>query len=172
IVKRGSEAFDFLRGDAAVATYHIAGYPRPIFWPVRAPGGQPLTRDWPMGKMAEGGSNDHVHQKSVWFCHGDVIPEGMELKQKIKGVDGVDFWSEAAGHGRIACTASVAPRPGRDHPVVETHNEWRTADGMKILDEERDIHFYQLGKATLLVLRIDLHASVCPITFGDTKEGS
>jgi hypothetical protein len=23
---------------------------------------------------------DHFHQKSVWFCHGDVIPEGLALK--------------------------------------------------------------------------------------------
>ena len=34
------------------------------------------------------------------------------------------------------------------------------------------VHFYAIDKARLLVLDIDLEASVCPITFGDTKEGS
>jgi hypothetical protein len=34
------------------------------------------------------------------------------------------------------------------------------------------IHIHDFGAARLLVLDIDLEASVCPITFGDTKEGS
>ena len=34
------------------------------------------------------------------------------------------------------------------------------------------IHLYDLGDARLFVFDIDLHASVAPITFGDTKEGS
>ena len=55
---------------------------------------------------------------------------------------------------------------------VPTDNEWRTADGTKILDEHRTITVRDLGDARLIVLDIDLHASVCPITFGDTKEGS
>ena len=46
------------------------------------------------------------------------------------------------------------------------------SDGTKIMDETRVIRFLDFGKARLVVLEIDLHASVCPITFGDTKEGS
>ncbi len=46
------------------------------------------------------------------------------------------------------------------------------ADGTKILDEARTIRLYNLGDTRLFVFDIDLHASVCPITFGDTKEGS
>src|SRR5207249_1657673 len=72
---------------------------KPYLWPLSAPGGMPLTRAWPMEKAALGGSTDHPHQKSAWFCHGDVIPEGVELKQHIKGVEGVDFWSEGKGQG-------------------------------------------------------------------------
>jgi hypothetical protein len=40
------------------------------------------------------------------------------------------------------------------------------------MDEKRIIRLLDLGGAYLFVLDIDLHASVCPITFGDTKEGS
>jgi hypothetical protein len=164
----------FLLGPDLITRYHIGGYARPIFWPVNAPGGQALTRDWPMAtRVAKGGSTDHIHQKSLWFCHGDVIPEGMELKQKIKGVEGVDFWSEAVGHGDIVCTANDKLADAEaDHVGYRTHNEWRTADKTKIMDEDRTIHAYDLGKARLLVLRVDLCASVVPVTFGDTKEGS
>jgi hypothetical protein len=101
-----------------------------------------------------------------------VIPEGLELKQKIKGVEGVDFWSEANGHGKIVCVDVGTPTNGPKHAMVSTRNEWRTADGAKIMDEARVLHFQDLGQARLFILEIDLHASVCPITFGDTKEGS
>ena len=45
--------------------------------------GSSLTRAWPMVGQ-KGGATDHIHQKSAWFCHGDVIPEGIELKEKIR----------------------------------------------------------------------------------------
>jgi hypothetical protein len=160
-------------GGEPVTQYHFRGFPRPIFWPVLAPGGLPLTRAWPMTKPAPpGGSTDHIHQKSLWFCHGDVIPEGIKLKDKIKGVEGVDFWAEAPGHGKIVVTRVGTPQVSEGHGMLATHNEWCTADGTKIMEEDRTIHLWDLGRARLLVLRIDLHAAVVPITFGDTKEGA
>jgi hypothetical protein len=119
-------------------------------------------------------TTDHVHQKSAWFCHGDVIPDGLELKVRSsdKNVKGVDFWSEGRGHGTIACVSVGDVRTTGGASSISTKNEWRTADGTKILDEDRTISVRVLGNAPLIVLDIDLHASVCPITFGDTKEGS
>jgi hypothetical protein len=163
-------------GKQLITDYHLKGFPRPIFWPVLAPGGQPLTRGWPMEQAPEGGSKDHVHQKSLWFCHGDVIPEGVALEQKIKGVDGVDFWSEATGHGKIVVTKVDKFGGGTvgdvNYRFIRMENEWRTADGMKIMDEDRKIAVHDLGKANLIVFNIKLTASVAPITFGDTKEGA
>ena len=43
---------------------------------------------------------------------------------------------------------------------------------MKILDEKRTLHLYDLGKAYLIVLDIDLTASGGPVVFADTKEGA
>ena len=165
-IKQDKDAFEFYIGNDLVTRYHTAGFAKPIFWPVNAPGGVPLTRNYP---PPEGQAKDHPHQKSAWFCHGDVIPEGIDIKSKIKGVAGVDFWSEAKGHGQIQCK-SVAEIVG--DTKIMTENEWRTAEGQKIMDEARTIRLYDLGKARLIVVNIDLHASVCPITFGDTKEGS
>lgn len=161
-----------------VARYHKGPkVAKPYFWPVLAPGNVPITRAWPMETGKPGETTDHVHQKSAWFCHGDVIPEGFELtageRSSDKRVEGVDFWSENKGHGVIVCTK--VGQPGwkrREHSYVETQNEWRTAEGRKILDETRTIHFLGLGDTRMLIFDIDLHASVCPITFGDTKEGS
>jgi hypothetical protein len=171
-IKKTEDAVEFYAGSELVTRYLTAPtWTKPIFYPVLAPGGVPLTRDWPMVKGKPGESTDHIHQKSAWFCHGDVIPEGVELKEKIKGVDGADFWSENKGHGRIVCTQVGAPKVGDNRATVKTHNEWRTGDGVKIIDEDRAIHFYNLGSARLFVLDIDLQA-VVPITFGDTKEGA
>jgi hypothetical protein len=165
---------DFLAGKDLIGRYHKApSVAKPYFWPFNGPYGDPVTRAWPMEKGKPGESNDHVHQKSVWFCHGDVIPEGIELKGKINNdVEGVDFWAEGKDCGRIVCTHVGEPKVEKDHGQVLTRNEWRTADGTKILDETRIIHLYTFGNTRLFVFDIDLHASVVPITFGDTKEGS
>src|SRR5262249_13411865 len=78
----------------------------------------------------------------------------------------------AKGAGKIVCIDVGKPVTEKNHGQVTTKNEWRTAGGQKIMDETRTIHLYDLGDARLLVFDIDLHASVCPLTFGDTKEGS
>jgi hypothetical protein len=173
-IQAGKEHIDFKVGGATAAVYHIGpDVAKPYFWPLYAPCNVPLTRAWPMDKTAQpDDATDHIHQKSLWFCHGDVIPEGIELKSRIKNVDGVDFWSEAKGHGVIACVRTDAPVSEKNHGRITTYNEWRTAEGNKILDETRTIHLYNLAAGRLLVFDIDLNASVCPITFGDTKEGS
>ncbi len=164
---------DFRIGSDLVARYHFGPeVAKPYFWPLNAPGRVTVTRGWPMVPKEENGTTDHVHQKSAWFCHGDVIPEGIELKHKIKGVAGVDFWSEHAGHGRIVCTKVSSPKATGTAGRLDTMNEWRTADGVKIMDEARTIQLRNQSGAYLLVVDIALTAAACPITFGDTKEGS
>jgi hypothetical protein len=164
---------DFLHGDRLSARYHVGPkVAKPYFWPLNSPDGTAITRSWPMEAAAPGEVTDHVHQKSLWFCHGDIIPEGIPIKSKIKGVEGVDFWAESPGHGRIVCTRVETPVIKGSQGKVATQNEWRTADDVKVLDETRIIQLVNLGPAQLLIMDIDLSASVCPITFGDTKEGS
>ena len=156
---------DFEVDGRLVTTYRMGPrQSKPYFYPLYALPGQEITQDGP---------SDHKHHRSAWFCHGDVIPEGLAFKKHFKNVTGVDFWSEGKGHGNIVCVRVDSPRVGADHASVTTLNEWRTAEGHKVLDEVRTIHFYHLGKnENLIVLDIDLNASVAPITFGDTKEGS
>lgn len=161
----GKNVLEFSVGKELVARYNAGpNVPKPYFFPVLAPGGLKVTRSVP---PEPGDATDHPHQASAWFCHGDVIPEGVELKAKIKGVKGVDFWSINTGHGKMVCVKAQA-----NGNSVDTVNEWQTAEGVKILDEKRTIHLEPVEGGYLFTIDVDLHASVCPITFGDTKEGS
>ena len=177
-ITKAENVVEFRVGEELVARYQHSGtvpkekgegtkpLAKPFFWPVSAPGGATVTAYAP---------SDHIHHKSVWFCHGDVIPEGLELKTKSsdKRVRGVDFWSENPGHGRIVCVEVGEPKQvSANHAVIPTRNEWVAPDGTKVLDETRTIHLTTLPSGRFITLDIDLHASVCPITFGDTKEGS
>jgi hypothetical protein len=163
---------DFHVGEELVACYYTSPadstIAKPYIWPLNGPHGVPLTRAWPMEEATTGGSTDHPHQKSAWFCHGDVIPEGLTLSQRVKGVKGVDFWSEEKGHGRIVSKSADVRAAGR----LTAQNEWRTADGQKVLDETRTIELHNFGTTRLFVFDITLTASAVPVTFGDTKEGS
>jgi hypothetical protein len=127
-------------------------------------------------ESVKGETTDHKHHRGVWFCHGDVIPEGMTLEHKIKGVAGVDFWAEGAGHGIITCTKVDQPRQhAEDHASIVTINTWcMSAKGAvqdKVLEEVRTLHCMDRGEATLFLVEIELTASQCPVLFADTKEG-
>ncbi len=172
-IRVGTGKIDFLAGKELVSTCLVeSDVAKPYLWPLIGPGGVPLSRAWPMKENEPGETKDHPHQKSAWFCHGDVIPEGIALKDRIKGVEGVDFWSENQGHGKIVCSKVDGVKTAKNHGQVTLHNEWQTAEGTRVLDETRVIHLYNFGETNLFIFEIDLSAIVCPITFGDTKEGS
>ncbi|HTU93946.1 MAG TPA: PmoA family protein [Gemmataceae bacterium] len=164
----------FRAGGETAAVYRSGGdLAKPILWPLLAPNNKEITRAWPMHPVASGGlKEDHPHQKSAWFTYGDVIPEGLELKHKSKGVEGIDFWSEGPNCGRIVCKDVYGLTIADNYVGVHTHNEWRSTDGATILDEERSLRFYNYEKARLIIVEIFLNARYMPITFGDTKEGA
>ncbi len=165
----------FLDGQAVITEYFTAqSVAKPYFWPVNAPGEIPVTRAWPMAKGTKGETTDHVHQKSAWFCHGDVIPAGLELKTRSadQHVKGVDFWSEAKGHGKIVVTEVGKPSVVDGEVQVATKNDWRSADDDTILQEERTIRVSRVEAGYLIALDVKLLATNYTVTFGDTKEGS
>ncbi len=179
----------FTLGGHPITTYRYAGTVRaekgdgeqplakPYFYPLNAhTGGPPVTRDWPLERGTAGETTDHFHQKSVWFCHGDVEPGWFPHAGKSADgrAGGVNFWTEAPGHGRIVCVEVGKPTPaGPSALTIPTRNEWRTADGRKVLDEQRLIGLFDCqGTGMLLTLDITLTASEGPVTFGDTKEGA
>jgi hypothetical protein len=170
-VNRANIEFRVYKNEAAI--YEFGNdLAKPYFWPLESSSNKQVTRSWPMLKDPPDRSRDHPHQKSAWFTYGDVIPEGMEIKNKRKGVEGIDFWSEGPGCGRIVCVSVGDGHNDQNRAWVTTRNEWRTADGDKIMAEVRKIQFFNYTTTRAFVVDIDLHASVVPITFGDTKEGA
>src|SRR5579875_308925 len=168
-------AITFRAGMDEAAVYRFGGdLAKPILWPLRAPNNKEITRAWPLRPAPLGASStkDHPHHTSAWFTYGDVIPEGVPIKYKHRNIEGIDFWTEEPGCGRIVCVGTSDYHHAANHVGVATHNEWRSADGIKILDEVRKIRFFNYEKARLFIVDIDLCASVVPITFGDTKEGA
>lgn len=151
------------------------GLAKPYLYPILAPNGVPVTRDWPMKKGTEGETKDHVHQKSAWFCHGDVIPDGIDLKVKSsdKRVHGVDFWAESPNHGVIAATDVIVLKPMTPtEAFISTVMEWRAPEGLVVLTEKRVYKFSQVAGGRLISVASILTANNSPVVFGDTKEGS
>jgi hypothetical protein len=166
------KSLDLLVGDGLVARYHTdAKLPKPHFHPVNGPHGKPVTRGYPMVPDVPGESKDHPHHRGVWFGHQETIPEGLSLKRPFKPDKGLDFWSEPPGHGREVCVKVEEPKQDGRHAWVRTHNEYRSADGEKVMDEVRTIHLVDLGSAKLVVIDFDMQATVAPMVFGDNKDG-
>jgi hypothetical protein len=130
--------------------------PKPFFYPVIGPTGDPYTRAFPM-ETVEGEDRDHPHQRSFWFTHGSV--------------NGIDFWSELEGHGFIKETAKKTQVGGPVLGRLRTTDQWSGPDGKTVCDDERVVTFFQTPEARVIDFDIVLKATQGPVTFGDTKEG-
>ena len=139
-----------------VTVYRTDAGPKPILFPLIGPTGAAITRSYPM-ESVDGEDRDHPHQRSFWFTHGNV--------------NGVDFWSEAAGHGTIQETARLTVAGGAAVGVLRTTDDWLSPDGKKICEDERILRFYNARFARMFDFDVMIKATVGPVTFGDTKEG-
>ncbi len=129
---------------------------KPILWPILGPTGKPMTRAYPMGE-APNEKKDHVHQRSLWFTHGDV--------------NGISFWEESAKGGTIRHRRFVTIQSG-PQAVVETENDWLGPKGQKVCEDRRRLTFAAQGETRWIDFDITLAASAGPVKFGDTKEGT
>ena len=149
---------------AEFTNYLLTGHDKPILYPLRAPGGVPLTRSWPIEKGVAGEPQDHPHHESLWFTHGSV--------------NGHDFWAPRA-HG----AGPDGPVPHVEHVsidrcesgetgLLETTSRWVDAEGKPVLGEHRTMVFSAEPTARSIEVTLELVADAGPVTFGDTKEGS
>jgi hypothetical protein len=136
--------------------YLVLSGAKPVLWPILGATGQPMTRAYPMGQLP-GETKDHVHQRSLWFTHGDV--------------SGVSFWHENAKHGTIVHRGFAKVESGAAASLV-AENDWVGPDGKTILTDERRLRFGADKDARWIDFDIVLKASFGPVTFGDTKEGT
>ncbi len=137
--------------------YVVRGAPKPYFYPVMGPNDKPITRHFPMQRVA-GETTDHPHHRSLWFTHGEV--------------NGVDFWTEGNGKGTIVHQSLEQVESG---PVLArwiARNEWRTPDGKPLLGERTEVVCYCTPDSRWIDYAVTLVAPEAEVRFGDTKEGT
>ncbi|HEX3800447.1 MAG TPA: PmoA family protein [Verrucomicrobiae bacterium] len=137
--------------------YYYQDVPRPYFYPVIGPEGLPMTRNWPMASPP-GEEHDHPHHRSWWFAHG--------------AVNGVDFWSEAAGFGKIVHDRFTEIKSGAKEGVIKSRDKWVAPNGTVVCTDDRTLRVYNIPNARLFDFEVTIHASNGKVTFNDTKEGS
>ncbi len=137
--------------------YCFADVPRPYFYPVIGPTGEPVMRHWP---MADGPNeeHDHPHHKSLWFTHGTV--------------NGIDFWTDGDGKGKVVHETFLETSSGPTVGVIASQNNWVAPDGKIMCTDTRTHRFYSRPEEQIMDVEVTIHASHGQVTFGDTKEGS
>lgn len=157
---RLGEALDISIGGTLFTRYNYAAtWHRPFFHPVIGPGGQRVTRSWPMEEGYEGvnESHDHPHHQGIWVAHGEV--------------NEVNNWGSGPGSGRIIHREFESITSGPIFAEVQERLDWTSAEAVKVLSERRRCTIYHLpGEERMLDLGVTLTATEGPVTFGDTKE--
>jgi hypothetical protein len=143
-------------GEQLFAEYLTRSGAKPVVWPILGPTGKAMTRAYPM-ESVPGEKRDHIHQRSLWFTHGEV--------------NGVDFWSENDKHGTTEHREFVKVAGGPTATIV-TRNDWLGSDGQKILQDERTLVFGADDAVRWIDFGIVLSPTEKAVEFGDTKEGT
>lgn len=147
-----------VRADGQLFTrYLIKSGAKPILWPVLGPTGKEMTRAWPMRENTEE-KQDHIHQRSFWFTHGDV--------------NGVSFWHEMDNHGNIVHREFVEASAEGQGAVIVTRNDWVGPDDAKFCEDVRTLRFGATPALRWIDFDVTVTAGEKPVTFGDTKEGT
>jgi len=144
-------------GGTLFTEYCFTDVPRPYFYPVIGPTGEPVTRNWPMAE-GENEQHDHRHHRSLWYAHGDV--------------NGHDFWGEGEQSGTIVHDKFLEVTSGTDVGVIRSQNRWVARTGELICTDTRTHRFYARPDARIMDLEVTIHATQGDLVLGDTKEGS
>ncbi len=138
--------------------YILKGFAKPILYPIVGPYGIGMTRNYPLQEGVAGEAKDHVHQKSMWFTHGDV--------------NGVDFWAEGKDKGKIVNDKVLEVMQGGATASVKTANKWMKPDGAVVCTDTTKIGVSTVPGGRVIDFEITIHASQGALVFGDTKEGT
>jgi sugar phosphate isomerase/epimerase len=137
--------------------YCYKDVPRPYFYPVIGPTGEPVIRHWPM-KEGKDEAKDHVHHRSLWYTHGEI--------------NGHDFWGEGSRSGKIVHDEFLKVDSGQDAGVIKSRNKYVAKDDTVVCTDTRTHRFHNSEEGRLMDFEITIHASHGKVVMGDTKEGS
>ncbi len=138
-------------GTTPFTSYDYTSYRKPVFYPVFGPRQIPMTRNYPMKRVA-GESDDHPHHKSMWIGHQ---------------INGVDFWSEKGGSVRLQ-KLSIQEERSR---FRAWHHWVDDATDDVVVRDEVEVKFGSQPDYRLIDFQIRFVADGGEVTFADTKEG-
>ncbi len=132
----------------------------PYLYPVIGPGGENITRHFPMKKGVEGEQQDHPHHRSIKFSHRDV--------------NGYSFWAPNGEPGprdaEIRLMKTEKMSGGKTGELI-LRNDW-VAEGKLVLKERMRLTFIPLEKRQMLMdYDVELTAANGDVKFGDNKDG-
>lgn len=140
--------------DGKLFTQYLTAEPCPILWPLLAPDGTKMTRDFPMSNETPDEKKDHAHHRSMWFTHGEV--------------NGIDFWHKG---GKVIHQEFTRVESGPS-AVIECSSLWVANSGEKLLRENRRMTFGANSETRWVDISLVLIAEFGDVHFGDTKEGT
>lgn len=140
---------------------HIA---KPVLYPLKTASGKVLTRGFPLDTIP-GERVDHLHHVGHWMNYGDV--------------KGLDFWNNSNTrpeedrdlYGTIFHKEVKGVQGGDNSGILEVLNEWKTPDGVILLEEHTQFIFPVQGESRIIDRITRLQALNQEVSFKDNKEG-
>ncbi len=139
-------------GEERLRWHHGDQYPRPFFFPLVGPAGQPLTR------MGHPGAPNHDHHQSIWFAHDKVL--------------GISFWNNNSP-ATIRQTKWLCYEDGDQEAVMAVQLGWYDGHDPAVLIEQELIAILRPGDSgeTLLELQSTFRPRAESLEFGKTNFG-
>jgi len=134
---------------------------KPYFHPLRSASGKPVTRAFPMEKVA-GEDTDHPHQRAMWV--------GFEH------LSGINFWENDPSDthprtGKIVFGDVIEKHDGASSGGFTISAQWINPEGKAVLDETLGLTFYG-QRENLRMFDVDLRLKAkLLVTFEDHKDG-
>lgn len=147
--------YDVTIGGKAFTSYRYSAAFRdkPVFYPVIAPNGARVNREYPMVPNLAGETTDHPHHQSAFFAYDEV--------------NGTNFWNPEETPRHIEhVDATVAGA------MLVARLAWKDKANAVVLDETKRVTFGGGPDVFWMDHDITLTAPRVSVVMGDTKEGA
>jgi Methane oxygenase PmoA len=144
-----------IQGKPFGALYCAREQDKPFFFPLRSAAGVNVVRGWPV-EPAPGDSDDHPHQRGLWWAHGLT--------------NGVDFWTNREGTGRYELKS--APKVNAASATIRVDLDMVSPKKEVLGSLIQEYTFRADGDHRMVDIYIQVLADrMIPIKLGDTREG-
>ena len=136
---------------------------KPRFYPITVPCAklgemEDFNTQYPKG-ITDDSPPDHIWHRSLWYACGDV--------------NGVDFYLENGGEGRVVHDKFSDVFSGPVFGGFRQHLNWVTPDGKTLVrDERRMVMYRRKGLERVFDIEAAFTATDAPATFGQTNENA